>query len=56
MRSKARRLKAENDIGMVVVDYLQLMQGPAGVENRQQEISVDLALAQGARAASFACR
>ncbi len=39
MRSKARRLKAENNIGMVVVDYLQLMQGPAASENRQQEIS-----------------
>ena len=39
MRSKARRLKAEHDIGMVVVDYLQLMQGPAQSENRQQEIS-----------------
>ena len=25
---------------MIVVDYLQLMQGPRGVENRQQEISV----------------
>jgi len=39
MRSKARRLKAEHDIGMVVVDYLQLMQGPSESENRQQEIS-----------------
>src|SRR6266513_2412426 len=39
MRSKARRLKAEHDIGMVIVDYLQLMQGPGNVENRQQEIS-----------------
>jgi replicative DNA helicase len=39
MRSKARRLKVEHDIGMVVVDYLQLMQGPSDVENRQQEIS-----------------
>jgi replicative DNA helicase len=39
MRSKARRLKAEHDIGMVVVDYLQLMQGPSDVESRQQEIS-----------------
>lgn len=39
MRSKARRLKAENNIGMIVVDYLQLMQGPASSENRQQEIS-----------------
>jgi replicative DNA helicase len=39
MRSKARRLKAEHDIGIVVVDYLQLMQGPSNTENRQQEIS-----------------
>src|SRR5947209_10552567 len=39
MRSKARRLKAEHDIGMVVVDYLQLMQGPSDAESRQQEIS-----------------
>ena len=40
LRAKARRLKAEHDIGMIVVDYLQLMQGPRGVESRQQEISV----------------
>jgi len=39
MRSKARRLKAENNIGMIVVDYLQLMVGPPSSENRQQEIS-----------------
>jgi len=39
MRSKARRLKAESDIGMIVVDYLQLMSGPPDSENRQQEIS-----------------
>src|SRR5204863_485652 len=39
MRSKARRLKAEHDIALVIVDYLQLMQGPGNVENRQQEIS-----------------
>ncbi len=39
MRSKARRLKAESDIGLVIVDYLQLMSGPAGSENRQQEVS-----------------
>ncbi len=39
MRSKARRLKTEHDIGMVVVDYLQLMQGPTDAESRQQEIS-----------------
>ncbi len=39
MRSKARRLKLEQDIGMIVVDYLQLMQGPSNSESRQQEIS-----------------
>src|ERR1051325_11717459 len=39
MRSKARRLKAEHDIGLLVVDYLQLMQGPQDIENRQQEVS-----------------
>jgi replicative DNA helicase len=39
MRSKARRLKADSDIGMVVVDYLQLMQGPTNSESRQQEVS-----------------
>jgi replicative DNA helicase len=40
IRAKARRLQAERDIGMVVVDYLQLMHGPRGAESRQQEISV----------------
>ncbi|MBA3645450.1 MAG: replicative DNA helicase [Gemmatimonadaceae bacterium] len=39
LRSKARRLKMEQQIGLVVVDYLQLMQGPANSESRQQEIS-----------------
>jgi len=40
MRAKARRLKSEHDIGMVVVDYLQLMQGRSSKnENRTQEIS-----------------
>lgn len=39
LRAKARRLKAHYDIQMVIVDYLQLMQGPAKTENRQQEIS-----------------
>lgn len=39
VRAKARRLKAEKDIGLIIVDYLQLMSGPRGVESRQQEIS-----------------
>src|SRR5512136_2014027 len=38
MRAKARRLKAEYNIGLVVVDYLQLMRG-SNSESRQQEIS-----------------
>ncbi|HSM16289.1 MAG TPA: replicative DNA helicase [Gemmatimonadales bacterium] len=39
MRSKARRLKVEHDINLVIVDYLQLMRGPERAENRVQEIS-----------------
>ncbi len=40
IRSKARRLKLkEPDLGLVMVDYLQLMQGDSSVENRVQEIS-----------------
>jgi len=37
--SKARRLKREHDIGLVVVDYLQLMSVPGNSENRATEIS-----------------
>ena len=40
VRAKARRLKAQYNIQMVVVDYLQLMEAPRGIENRQQEISI----------------
>lgn len=39
MRAKSRRLKAEHDIGLVVVDYLQLMRGRTNAERREQEIS-----------------
>lgn len=39
IRTKARRLKMEHDLGLIVVDYLQLMEGHAGEENRVQEIS-----------------
>jgi replicative DNA helicase len=39
MRAKARRLKAETNLGLIVVDYLQLMQGVGQKESRQQEIS-----------------
>jgi replicative DNA helicase len=40
VRSKARRMKVEHDLQMIVIDYLQLMQSDRrGGENRQQEIS-----------------
>ena len=39
MRSKARRLKMEKGLGLIVIDYLQLMSGRGKSENRQQEIS-----------------
>jgi replicative DNA helicase len=38
-RAKARRMKAEHGLDMLVVDYLQLMRGRTGIDNRQQEIS-----------------
>ncbi|HYQ87136.1 MAG TPA: replicative DNA helicase [Bacteroidota bacterium] len=40
LRAKARRLKAEHGIGLVVVDYLQLVQGPKSAESREREISM----------------
>ena len=39
LRAKARRLKAQYDVKLIILDYLQLMQGPANSDNRQQEIS-----------------
>lgn len=40
MRAKARRIKARHgDIGLIVVDYLQLMSSPHKVESRQVEVS-----------------
>ncbi len=39
LRSKARRIKAEQNVGLVIVDYLQLMRSPEQAENRVQEIS-----------------
>src|SRR5262249_23184781 len=38
-RAKARRIQAEHRLELVVIDYLQLMQGRWRAENRQQEIS-----------------
>jgi replicative DNA helicase len=41
LRTRARRLKRQDGLGLIVVDYLQLMQSPAGmrIENRVQEVS-----------------
>jgi replicative DNA helicase len=39
VRSRARRIKAEHGLGLIVIDYLQLMQSRGRSENRQQEVS-----------------
>jgi replicative DNA helicase len=39
MRAKSRRLRLEKGLGLIVVDYLQLMKGREGSERREQEIS-----------------
>jgi replicative DNA helicase len=38
-RAKARRMKAEHGLDLLIIDYLQLMRGRASMESRQQEIS-----------------
>ena len=39
IRAKARRLKSREGLGLVVIDYLQLMSGRSSAENRQVEVS-----------------
>ena len=39
LRSKCRKYKLEHDLGLVIIDYLQLMSGGKRAESRQQEIS-----------------
>ncbi len=39
LRAKTRRLKMEKNIGLVVVDYLQLMKAPSNIESREQAIA-----------------
>ncbi len=39
LRSKCRRYKLEHDLDIIIIDYLQLMQGGRNSESRQQEIS-----------------
>jgi len=40
VRARSRRLKAEHGIGLILIDYLQLMSATSRSENRQQEISL----------------
>ncbi|MEO5510898.1 MAG: replicative DNA helicase [Longimicrobiales bacterium] len=48
MRAKARRLKADQpELGLIIVDYIQLMTGGGDAENRQQEVS---AISRGLKA------
>lgn len=39
LRAKARRLKSQYNIQLIVIDYMQLMRGPSDAESKQQEIS-----------------
>ena len=39
IRAKARRLKMDNKLGLIIIDYLQLMQGRRNIERRDLEIS-----------------
>ncbi len=39
LRTKARRLRKQHDIGLIIIDYLQLMTGDKSTGNREQEIS-----------------
>ncbi len=39
VRARSRRLKAEHSVGLIVIDYLQLMHGGKSIESRQMEIS-----------------
>lgn len=39
LRARARRLKAEHGLDLILIDYLQLMQSKGRIENRQQEIA-----------------
>ncbi len=40
MKAKARRLKAQHNIGMIIVDYIQMIHSAGRSENRQQEMSL----------------
>ena len=48
MRAKCRRLASEHGLHLVIIDYIQLMQGRGRFENRTLELAVDFAIAEGA--------
>ena len=54
MRAKARRLKREHGLGLIIIDYLQLMRGYGHSESRQQEIS-DISRSLKGLAKELAC-
>ncbi|MBI5191566.1 MAG: replicative DNA helicase [Nitrospirae bacterium] len=54
LRAKARRLKREHGLGLIVIDYLQLMRGYGNSESRQQEIS-DISRSLKGLAKELAC-
>jgi replicative DNA helicase len=39
IRARTRRLQAKKGVGLVLVDYLQLMRGPKGVESRERQVA-----------------
>lgn len=49
LRSKCRKFKLEHNLGIIIIDYLQLMSGGKRSESRQQEISGDLPFLKGGR-------
>jgi len=58
LRAKARRLKRdrESNLGLIVIDYLQLMRGHERADSREQEISGISSLAQGPGQGAETCR
>ena len=54
MRSKCRKFKLEHNLGLIIIDYLQLMSGSGRVESRQQEVS-DISRSLKALAREIGC-
>ncbi|NMC51545.1 replicative DNA helicase [Candidatus Kuenenbacteria bacterium] len=50
IRTKARRLQAEHGLGLIVIDYLQLMEGRAGTSNPDNRVQVVSEISRGLKA------